>query len=77
MTELREGDSQVPRSVARAATLSGIHPRRACFGIFQVFAHERMGHERMIASQVPGESLGQADKWGFSASHRTEVKSEP
>ena len=36
-----------------------------------------MGRERMIASQVPGKSLGQADRWGFLASHRTAFKSEP
>ena len=54
MTELGEGDSQVPRSDARAAPLSGIHPRRACFGIFEVFAHEKSSGQTMVLKREWG-----------------------
>ena len=37
-----------------------------------------MGHKRMVVmSQVLGEFLGQAAKYGPSASHRKEFKSKP
>ena len=36
----------------------------------------KMGHERMVVSQVSGESLGWAAKRGSLASHRKELKSE-
>ena len=54
MTELREGDSQMPRSAARAAPLSGIHPRRACFGVFEVFAHEKSSGQKMVQEREWG-----------------------
>ena len=33
-----------------------------------------MGHERMVTSQVSGESLGQATKHGFLVSHRKRIQ---
>ena len=44
----------MPRSDARAAPLSGIHPRRACFGIFEAFAHEKISSQKMVQEREWG-----------------------
>ena len=40
-------------------------------------AGKKVRRERMVTSQVSSESLGQAAKCGFLASHRKEFKSKP